>query len=94
MPRKLTERERFVKSEFLDYQENLLALAEEATNGVLYSQVGKEAYNSGRVTEWELIARPFHHIKRFASEELLTFFSQAGRLTFTEFRRQYSEGRT
>lgn len=74
--------------EWLRYVEVLYNMALEDTNGVLVNSLGRARGIDG----YSLFTGTWTRAKKFASEELLEFWEQNGRMTMTEFENQWVEG--
>lgn len=70
-----------MKQEYLNHVDYQYLAAEEATNGVLVNQLGRDLYVSG----WSLFKGSTARAHKYASEELLEFWKTAPRLTLTEY---------
>lgn len=88
MSRKPRPHEVALKSDWLDYAQGLLNRAERETNGVLWSRRGAAKRDAGLIRDWDLVAAEWAHVEPYMSEELLSFFAEAGRMTFTQYRAQ------
>lgn len=88
-PRPMSAREKTIRSDFSDYLDYLEETAEINLNGVLYSRAGQVAAAAGRIRQRDLFARPWHQMRKYASEELLEFFDEFGRMSWTEYRAQF-----
>ena len=86
MARKPTAAEQVTKFAYLDYLESLETRATEDICGVWYNTLGAAKHASGELSQWDMFSRPWHHVARYASEELTAWFAVNGRMTFTEFR--------
>lgn len=91
MGRKLRPHEVALKSDYVDYAENMAAHAEVATNGVLWNRKGAAKRDAGRITAWELFTGSWSVVGAYASDELIEWFVWNGRMTFTEYRAQVRE---
>lgn len=77
-----------LKMEFFDYLESLETRATEDISGVWYSRLGAAKHAAGELSQWDMFRRPWAHVARYASEELILWFAHNGRLSFTEYREQ------
>ena len=93
-PRKPSAREQMIRSDYLDYILYLEETAEFTCNGVFFNRAGKLAYEAGRIRGQDMFTRPWHHMRKFASEELIDFFAEFGRMTWTEYRAQFNNERS
>lgn len=95
-PRKRREpsaREKLIRSDFQDYLDYLEQTSEINLNGHLYSAAGRAAAEAGRIRQRDLYTRPWHQVRRYASEELQDFFAEFGRMSWTEYRAQFKNER-
>ena len=92
-PRQLSAREKMIRSDFQDYLDYLEETSEINLNGVLYSRAGQAAAAAGRIRQRDLYTKPWHQMRRYASEELIEFFDEFGRMTWTEYRAQFKNER-
>lgn len=74
------------KMAFFDYLESLEARATDDICGVWYNALGASKHAAGELCQWDMFRRPWHHVARYASEELVEWFARNGRMTFTAFR--------
>ncbi|MEV5710148.1 hypothetical protein [Actinoallomurus sp. NPDC052274] len=81
--RRRTRDER-LREEYQLYVEAAYQAAEEATRGHMLNRVGETA----GVRPRELFSGPWPRARKYASEELLAWWEDHGRMTFTEFKRQ------
>jgi hypothetical protein len=77
-----------MKAEWDRYVEVLYNMALEDCNGVLVNSLGR----SRGIDGYTLFTGTLTRAKKFASEELLEFWEQNGRMTMTEFETQWVEG--
>lgn len=94
MARKATAAEQQLTFAYLDYLESLMTRAEDEICGVWYNATGRAKHADGLLDQWDMFRRPWHHVARYASEELTEFFRMNGRLTFTDYRSQMRQERT
>ncbi|MDF2805446.1 MAG: hypothetical protein K0S43_392 [Cellulosimicrobium sp.] len=76
-----------VRAEFELYREQQYAAAVEACNTVLLNREGRAA----GIDEFALFKGRRDHAERWASEELVGWWREHGRMTFADFERQYLE---
>lgn len=81
------EQYRACKAAFEDYRENAYRRALDDLGGHL---LNREALAAG-IDSWSLFIGSHQRADRWASEELRAWFATHGRLTYTEFERQYLE---
>lgn len=93
MARKPTAAEQALTFEYLDYLESLMTRAENDICGVWYNATGRAKHADGYLCQWDMFRRPWHHVARYASEELTEFFRINGRMTFTDYRSQRRQER-
>lgn len=86
MARKARASEVATRNAYLDYLESLETRATDEICGVWYSRLGAAKHAAGELSQWDMFARPWHHVARYASEELTEWFARNGRMTFTEWR--------
>lgn len=86
MARKARASEVATRNAFLDYLESLETRATDEICGVWYNALGASKHAAGELSQWDMFARPWHHVARYASEELLEWFTRNRRMTFTEWR--------
>ena len=86
MARKPRASEVATRNAFLDYLESLETRATDDICGVWYNALGAAKHSAGELCQWDMFARPWHHVARYASEELTEWFARNGRMTFTQFR--------
>jgi hypothetical protein len=79
---------REMKDEWDRYIEVMYNMALEDTGGVLVNRLGRDRGIDG----YSLFTGTWTRAKKFASEELLEFWNQNGRMTMTEFETQWVEG--
>ena len=77
-------RKRALREDYELYVQAQFLAAEQDARGHLLSKAGKAAGVDPR----SLFSGPIARARRYASEELLAFWDQHGRMTFTEFTRQ------
>ncbi|TXK17386.1 hypothetical protein [Homoserinibacter sp. GY 40078] len=75
---------RKLRSEFEDYREQAYERAAEACRDHLLNRRGRAAH----VDPYSLFMGPWARVQAYASEELLEWFAEHGRMTFEEFERQ------
>ena len=75
------------KREFEVYREGQYRRALNDLGGHLLNRDGQRE----RIDTWSLFVGSHQRANRWASEELRAWFAQHGRLTYTEFERQYLE---
>ena len=75
------------KAEFEVYREGQYRRALNDLGGELVNRAGRTA----GVDSWSLFIGSHQRAVRWATEELRAWFAQHGRLTYTEFERQYLE---
>ncbi|MBN0039362.1 hypothetical protein JN535_04130 [Cellulosimicrobium cellulans] len=76
-----------VRAEYELYREQQYAAAVEACNTVL---LNREALAAG-IDKFALFKGRRDHAEKWASEELLAWWREHGRMTFADFERQYLE---
>ena len=86
MARKPRASEVATRNAFLDYLESLETRATDEICGVWYNALGASKHAAGELSQWGMFSRPWHHVARYASEELTDWFAHNGRMTFTEWR--------
>ncbi|MFI6497170.1 phage minor capsid protein [Nonomuraea typhae] len=74
-----------VRRLYAEWLDQMYERAEQATNGVLLNVEGRAA----RINDRSLFSGPAARARKHASEELLRFWQDNGRLTLTEFRAQW-----
>jgi len=77
-----------MKEEWDRYVEVLYNMALEDCGGVLVNRLGQAKGIDG----YSLFTGPWLRAKKYASEELLEFWNQNGRMTMTQFEEQWVEG--
>lgn len=92
-PRQPSAREKMIRSDYLDYILYLEETAEFTCNGVFFNRAGQLAYDAGRIRGQDMFTRPWHQIRKYASEELIEFFDEFGRMSWTEYRAQFNNER-
>lgn len=80
-----------LRMEYLEYAESLEARATDDICGVWYNRLGAAKHAAGKLSQWDMFVRPWHHVARYASEELVQWFADHGRLSFTDYREQTRE---
>lgn len=93
MARKPRANEIALQMEYLDYLESLESRATDDISGVWYNATGRAKHAAGLLDQWDMFRRPWHHVARYASEELTEWFRMNGRITFTDYRSQRREER-
>lgn len=93
MARKPRANEIALQMEYLDYLESLESRATEDICGVWYNAAGAARRAAGLLDQWDMFRRPWHHVARYASEELTEWFRMNGRMTFTDYRSQMRQER-
>lgn len=93
MARKPTAAEQQLTFDYLDYLEALESRATEDICGVWYNARGAARHAEGYLSQWDMFRRPWHHVARYASEELTEWFRMNGRMTFTDYRSQMRQER-
>jgi hypothetical protein len=91
MARKPRASEVETKMAFLDYLESLETRATDDICGVWYNRLGASKHAAGELSQWDMFSRPWCHVARYASEELVEWFARNGRMTFTEWRESERE---
>lgn len=86
MARKPSASEQATKYAYLDYLESLETRATDEICGVWYNALGAAKHAAGELCQWDMFARPWSHVARYASEELTVWFIHNSRMSFTEFR--------
>lgn len=86
MARKPRASEVATKMAFLDYLESLETRATDEICGVWFNRLGAAKSAAGELSQWDMFRRPWSHVERYASEELLEWFTRNRRMTFTEWR--------
>lgn len=88
MARKPRASEVALQHEYFDYLESVITRAEFELCGVWYNRLGAQKHADGLLGQWDMFRRPWHHVERYASEELVTYRMLRGWITFTEYREQ------
>lgn len=91
MARKARASEVATRNAFLDYLESLETRATDEICGVWYNALGASKHAAGELCQWDMFARPWCHVARYASEELTEWFTRNHRMTFTEWRESERE---
>ena len=76
-----------LRDAYQDWVHAQYLLAEEVTRGSLLNPVGKAA----GVDPYSLFSGQWARARKYASEELVAFWNEHGRITFAEFKRQARE---
>lgn len=75
------EQRRIARAEFQDFLENHLRAADDELSGYLLNQRGTDA----GIEAMTLFYGPAVRVKAYASEELVNWFQENGRMTFQEY---------